>query len=326
MKVNYQNNRDISFNGFLNNKILKKGLEFASENGTLFAATTTLALSGIRPLAILATPKTDKKNKQVACAKSLTSSINGYLIALICSLPLSRAIKRIDNKPKEFLKKETIQILKDSNKTLTESKAYSLATQTFKLGLGLLIAAPKSVLTALGMPYLLNIIENNNEGLNKKNTNNITNFKGKNNLSKGIGKILDNKNFQKFVDRFKDTNFPLHIVATTDIISTGVFINQANKSKNIQEKDKPALIYNSIISTVLSILSTYTIDGLTKKQTDEFIKRYKIANKKDPNLAKQIEGIKIAKPILIAGIVYYILIPIVSTFLADRIKINSKEA
>ena len=63
MKVNYQNNRDISFNGFWNNKILKKGLEFAADNGTLFAATTTLALSSVRPLAILSTPKTDKKNK-----------------------------------------------------------------------------------------------------------------------------------------------------------------------------------------------------------------------------------------------------------------------
>ena len=52
MKVNYQNNRDMSFKGFLDSKILKKSLEFAAENGTLFAATATLALSGIRPLAI----------------------------------------------------------------------------------------------------------------------------------------------------------------------------------------------------------------------------------------------------------------------------------
>ena len=103
MKVNYQKNRDISFNGFLNNNALKKGLEFAAENGTLFAATTTLVLSGIRPLAILATPKTDKKNKQIACAKSITSTINGYIIALACSKPFSKAIKKIDKNPKKYL-------------------------------------------------------------------------------------------------------------------------------------------------------------------------------------------------------------------------------
>jgi hypothetical protein len=170
MKVNYQNNRDISFNGFLNNRFLKKGLEFASENGTLFAATTTLALSGIRPLAILSTPKTDKKNKQVACAKSLTSSINGYLIALICSLPLSGAIKKIDKKPLLYLKKETINTLKNNSPKLTESKAYSMATQIFKLGLGLLIAAPKACLTAIGTPYILNLLEDNIEKLQKENS------------------------------------------------------------------------------------------------------------------------------------------------------------
>ena len=45
MKVNYEKNRDITFNGFYNNKALLKGLEFAAKNGTLFAATTTLGLS-----------------------------------------------------------------------------------------------------------------------------------------------------------------------------------------------------------------------------------------------------------------------------------------
>ena len=93
MNVNSLNNRDISFKGFLDSKLLKKSLEFAAENGTLFAATTTLALSTIRPAAILSTPKTDKKNKQVACAKSITSSINGYLIdsTLMICIPLSEA-------------------------------------------------------------------------------------------------------------------------------------------------------------------------------------------------------------------------------------------
>ena len=64
MKVNCQNNKDILFKGFYDSKALKKCLEFAANNGTLFAATTSIALSGIRPLVILATPDTDKKNKQ----------------------------------------------------------------------------------------------------------------------------------------------------------------------------------------------------------------------------------------------------------------------
>ena len=321
MKVNYQNNRDISFNGFYNNRALKKGLEFAANNGTLFAATTTLALSGIRPLAILSTPKTNKKNKQVACAKSLTSTGTGYLIALACSYPLSKGIKRIDKNPKKYIKPETINSLKETGKSLTESKAYSMATQLFKLGLGFFIAAPKAVLTALGTPYVLKLFTKEKEsGVKNKPANENIAFHGKNKLSSGIGKILDKKSFQNFVKKHKDSNFPMHIVAATDSIATATFVQQAATSKKLEKKDKMPLIYNSIIATGLSVSSTYIIDYLTKGKTDTFIEKFKKANINDPNLIKQIEGIKIAKPILIAGCIYYILIPIISTFMADRIK------
>ena len=78
---------------------------------------------------------------------------------------------------------------------------------------------------------------------------------------------------------------------------------------------------------MLSILSTYAIDKATKRQTDKLIEKYKEINKNDPKLLKQIEGIKIAKPILIAGCVYYIIIPIIATFFADRVSdfANSKK-
>lgn len=321
MKVNYQNNRDISFQGFYNNKALKKGLEFAADNGTLFIATTTLVLSGIRPLAILATPNTDKKNKQVASAKSITSSINGYLIALACSYPLSKAIKRIDKKPEKYLKKETINTLKESGKKLSDSKAYSMATQLFKLGLGLVIAAPKSILNAMGTPYFFKLFDKEQSTIQEQDKmgENLS-FKGKNKFSSKIGKIIDKKKFQEFVTKYKDTNFPLHIMAGTDTFATAVFAQQIATSNKLEKKDKKPLIYNSIISTALSIASTYLIDGLTKNQTDKFIKKFSQANKNDPKLAKQIEGIKIAKPTLIAGCIYYIIIPIISTFFADRIK------
>ena len=65
MKVNSSNN-NIPFQSFYNNKFLHKSLEFAADNGTLFAATTTLILSaGIRPLSILLTPKQIKKIKKL---------------------------------------------------------------------------------------------------------------------------------------------------------------------------------------------------------------------------------------------------------------------
>ena len=47
-------------------------------------------------------------------------------------------------------------------------------------------------------------------------------------------------------------------------------------------------------------------------------------NKNLPELEKYIEGIKIAKPVLILGAIYYMFIPVISTFLADRTEIKGK--
>ena len=326
MKVNCQNKNNLSHKGFYDNRALKRVLTFAAENGTLFAATTTLALSGIRPLAILATPNTNKKNKQVACAKSITSTLTGYIIALACSYPTARAIRKIDKNPEKYLSSETINILKDKEKLLKDSKAYSMATQIFKLGLGFLIAAPKSILTALGTPYVFNMF-NQKENIEKlnPNPNEIPTFKGKDKLPKNIGKIINNKNFLNFVSKNKDSNFPLHMVAATDTLSTVTFVNQTMISKKLENKDKKPLIYNSIISTALSIFSTYTISSLTNNQTEKFINKVKKANKGDPNLRKYEDGIRVSKPIIIAGLTYYILIPIISTFLADRIELSKQK-
>jgi len=296
-----------------NNKFFKKGLEFAADNGALFVATTSLALSTIaRPLAIMATPKTDKENKKYAAAKSLASSAAGYLLMLTVSLPLAKSIKKINKSPSKYLKQETINALKSNEKIITESSKYKFATQLFKLGLGFLIAVPKSIMTCALIPHFMENI------FNKKQKKDISFTGGSNKLAKNIGKILDTSAIQKFTEKFHNTNFEINIMALTDILATGTFIGQTAKSKKIDENRKKALIYNAGISTGLCVAGGYIIDKLTKKSTNKFIENFKLANKNSPKLEKYIEGIKIVKPAFILGGLYYIAIPLISTFLADR--------
>ncbi len=311
MKVKTKN-RDISFGGIYNNSVFKKGLEFAADNGALFAATTTLTLSlTARPAAIMLTPKTDKENKKLAFAKSLASTFTGYALMFALSKPLAKKMKGIDKN----LTKETAENLKDGAESLSKSKAYILATQMFKLGLGLAAAIPKAILTAASVPVVMNqIYPKDNKGLT---------FKGKN--TNIIEKILNNKKYQEFAKKHKDSNFPMHIIAATDTLTTGTFIYQTKKSPKIQEERKNPLCYNSAISTGLSIITGYTADKLTEKPTQKFIDKFKKANINDPKLDKYLEGIKIAKPILLIGGIYYILIPFISTFLADRIKTTNHQ-
>ena len=312
MKVN----SNITFQGLYTNKTFKKGLEFAAENGALFSAATIFGCSvGVRPLSIWMTPHVDKENKKVLCAKSIASSFAGYLMMFGISKPVANSIKKIDKNPEKYLSSKTIQNLKEKNETLQYSKTYTFATQMFKLGLGVVTAVPKALLTVAGLPVIMKKAFPHKQETNRQNIN----FKGKKDgLAKNIAKVINQDGMQKFSKKYKDSNFPMHIVALTDVLTTATFIHETNRSKKIEEKRKKTLAYNAAISTGLSILSGYIIDKLLDKPTEKFIQNFRKANKGLPNVEKQVEGIRIAKPILIMAGIYYTLIPFLSAFLSEK--------
>lgn len=296
------------------NKIFKKGLEFAANKSSLFIASASLVMStAVRPLAIMSTPKTDIENKKYACTKSLASSAVGYLIMLCASLPVSNALEKIDKNPSKFLKKNTIKTLKAGEKTLQKSKKYLFAKQLFNLGLGFVIAAPKSVMTcALIPPFMSKIFKKKNEQQKE------ISFTGKERLARGIGKLMDTEIVQKMSKKFHNTNFEQHIISLTDLLATGTFIVQTKNNKKIEEKRKKPLMYNAGISTVLCLSSAYGINHLIKKPYEKFVENFKKANKNSPKLNTYLDGLRVVKPALILGSIYYIAIPVISTFLADR--------
>ena len=312
MKVN----SNITFQGLYTNKTFKTGLEFAAENGALFSAATIFGCSvGVRPLSIWMTPHVDKENKKVLCAKSIASSLAGYLMMFGISKPVANSIKKIDKNPQKYLSSKTIQNLKEKNETLQYSKTYTFATQMFKLGLGVVTAIPKALLTVAGLPVIMKKAFPHKQETNRQNIN----FKGKKDgLAKNIAKVINQDGMQKFSKKYKDSNFPMHIVALTDVLTTATFIHETNRSKKIEEKRKKTLAYNAAISTGLSILSGYIIDKLLDKPTEKFIQNFRKANKGLPNVEKQVEGIRIAKPILIMAGIYYTLIPFMSAFLSEK--------
>lgn len=323
MKVNSIKKNSVSFNGFYNSKALKNFLSFAENNGALFASATALVLSStLRPTSIMATPNTDKENKKIACAKAITSTILEFAITLAISIPIVKAVGNINKNPQKYLKKETIENLKNGAENLKDSKAYTLANQIFKLGIGIAIAAPKAILNLVGMPYILNNVfkrTQKEQNANEKSSDPVFKGKGIESLSSLIGRIIDNKSVQEFSKKQADSNFPMHINAIKDALATGVFVAGVNKSNKIEDNRKKPLIYNSLTGTTLSIISGYILDNITQKPAEKFIEKLKNANKPDPNLNKYIDGFKIAKPVLILGLMYYGIIPAISTFLGERL-------
>ena len=326
MKVN--SNRDITFKSIYTNKALKKGLEFAADNGALFKATAAVGFSVLRPLAIMCTPNTDKENREIASAKSITSSLIGFFLMLGISTPLAKSLKKIDENPKKYLNPQTTEFFKKNSDKITNSKAYILSTQIFKLGIDGIVSIPKAILVTLGMPYIIDLFHKNDnknsfsqtELTPKKNANNNISFYAKptEKLAARIGNTINNKKFQAFADKYKDSNFPMHIMAITDICATSAFIQSTKINSKIKDERKKTLIYNSTISTLLSITCGYLIDKLLDKPTEKLINNFRKYNTGKANLEKQIQGIRITKPIIILGTIYYLIIPFISTFLAEK--------
>lgn len=317
----------------LTNKKVLNTLAKVSEHGTSFSAGTALAMSTIvRPLAISTTPDVEKENKQYAMANSIGSGLIKFGLVEAIALPIEYAVKRIDQNPEKYLNQETIKKLSEPAQKLSEARPYKLITQIIKLSTGFFTAIPKSMLTIALIPILMDKIFSKKEkprtattpniDIHKKIKNRNVNFTGiSENLSKTIGKIIDNKPIQNFAKRFqnKDNDIAKHITAGTDLLLTGSFAYQTNKSKKIEENRKKVLIYNNWIATGITIAGGYLIDNIVKKSSSGFIEKFKQLNYKDPRLGKYIEGLNILRPTIIFAAIYYGFLPIFSTYMSERV-------
>lgn len=301
----------------LSNKILLNGLEKISERGVSFSAGISLAMSlGVRPFAISLTPDTEKENKHYAMANSISSGLMKFAIIESAAIPVENAIKRIDKNPEKFLNSNTIKNL--------PPKAYKLITQVLKLSTGFLTAIPKSMLTVALIPIVMDKVfkfvpakSKDDKNLSTDSSKNVS-FTG---LSSKLGKIIDSKKVQNFAIKYQnhDKDIAKHITAATDILLTSTSVYRTNKSEGIDKNRKKALIYNNIISTAITILGGYSADNAIKNKTKCFIDKFAAANAGNTKLPKYIEGINILRPALVFAAIYYGILPIFSTYIAEKI-------
>ena len=330
MQVNSLSPNNPNFTGALNNKFLLKGLEKISEHGMSVGAGTSLVMSlAVRPLAIHATPDVEKENKQYAIANSVCSGIIKFGMVEALALPIENAVKKIDKNPRKYLK--------NTPKKFVNSRSYELGTQIMKLGTGLVTAIPKSMLTIALIPVLMDKIFNTRPNDDKKKetspkppANKDLSFKGKSPIAAGIGKVLDNKGVRKLLKKYEnqDKDIAKHLSAGTDILLTSSFAWQTSRSDKIKENRKKALIYNNVIATGITLAGGYGVDRLVKEKSTKFVERFAKANKGDPKLHKYIEGINIVRPALIFAAIYYGILPVFSTYMAEKIDkfIENKES
>lgn len=322
MRINTQQN--ISFKNRYSNMMLKS-LEKISEYPTTFNTLVAFASAiTLRPFVIKNTPKVEKENKNYAISNSIASGLVKLAIAEMIALPIERAVKNIDKNPQLFLKPETVRKFQGSLKSINQSQSYHFITQSIKLGANLLTAIPKALIAIPLLVMIKDKIFAKNEEV-KPHTKTIS-FKGRvdNSVAKSIGKILDLKSVQNFAEKYQNMakDISKYTIMLTDTLLCGAFVFFTNKNKKIDENRKKPLIYNNVISTVISVAGGFYIDKLIQKNTAKSVEKFINKNKTNSNLVKYVQGINILRPALIFAGIYYGIIPVISTFMAERFDKN----
>lgn len=316
VRINQTKNNP-NFNGIYNNKILLSSLENIAEHSASFCAGASfVGACVVRPLAISLTPQAQKENKKILSSESISSGLVKLLVALGVSIPIENAIKNINKK--DIIKKDNFDFL----------------SQVIKLSSNLISSIPKSIISVALIPIIYDSLSffNKNKNKQKKETeskiNNISfseyqknlSFKGKK-TTNFITSVINSNPAQEFANKYgknKD-NIARNMTVLTDMVLSLTSVIATKMSKKINEKDKKPLIINKTLSTLISIAAGCTIDKIVQSLGKNFVEKFKKENISNLKLEKYIEGINILRPTLIFALIYYAIIPIITTYACDKI-------
>ena len=305
-----------NFKGALNNKLILKGLETVANHSATFCASTSLLMSlTLRPLVIKNTPNVEKDNKKYSIANSFSSGIVKFLTTEAIVYPIEKAALNIEKNKDKFLNKESLGFFNNN------PKHFGFLSQLLKQGASTLSSIPKSFLSVCLIPVVFDKLLSDNK---KQNTiKPKLSFKGKvcNLLSSKISNYFNNEKIQNFANNNiqNSKNITRDLLIVNDVLLTALGAFNIKRNKKIKEKNKNNLIYNNVLSTSFSVVSSFILDKAVQKNSGNFIEKFKEVNKTNPKLNKYLQGINILRPTVIFAFVYYGILPFVSNFLAQKI-------
>lgn len=137
---------------FYKSESIKWILENAADKQLIFDAAFALVLTCIlRPASIVALPsKKNKDDQKYASAHSIASGIIGFAISNIIFTPISNAIKKIKDKPSDYIKDEKLLAI-DKGKTILNKTAKNYIDRLPDI----LGSVPKGILTIALIPPIL---------------------------------------------------------------------------------------------------------------------------------------------------------------------------
>lgn len=151
---------------------LKSIFTGAAENPAVFnAGYAALLACIIRPSTLIALPsKKHKDDQKYAASHSIASGLIGLFASFIISNPISKAVKKIAEKPTKFLGSDTTKYdyLGISEKGKLNGKTFKTASDYLNLIPDAITGVPKAIITIALLPPILKYVLGYKKGSDKK--------------------------------------------------------------------------------------------------------------------------------------------------------------
>ena len=136
--------------------------------------------------------------------------------------------------------------------------------------------------------------------------------------------VIEKEGFQKFVKNFSksDKSFTNLMIAESIILSGFYMINTLT-NKKIKKEQKPQMLINDTMTLAVSAGGAYFLDDKVTKvindYTDKFMKKHGAFYSDSVNKANFKDGMRKIKTLVIFGLIYRYLGPVLITPLANKI-------
>lgn len=151
-----------------------------------------------------------------------------------------------------------------------------------------------------------------------------------NGMARGFAHFLHLEPIERFVEKTKNNDLlTAHLSALTSVVLSGFYMQKTLENKQLDPEKRRTLAINQGAVWVVSTASSYTLERIIRNDLKDFTDKFLIANLKEdiPKLAKYKSGIKAASQLMIFGVMYRFIAPVLVTPLANHIgnKLQEKQ-
>ncbi len=141
-------------------------------------------------------------------------------------------------------------------------------------------------------------------------------------MAHGFAKLIETKIVENAIKKIKNSkNLVAHLSAFTGVVLSGFYMKKTLENKQLDSKKKKTLAINQGSVCLLSTIGAYSLNKVADKKINKFIDKFMATNidKDIKELVTYKKGIKSASSMMIFGMMYRFISPVLVTPIANHI-------